>query len=229
MTDQPHFRLPEPGLPFVCSWSGGKDGCLALHRALAAGGRCLALVTMFDETGTRSRAHQVPADLIRAQAGALDLPLLEGRSDRAGYEAAFLQQLAAAKALGAEAVVFGDIDLEPHRVWEAQVCARAGLRHGLPLWLEARRPMVEETLGLGYRALLVAVRADRLGPEFLGRLLDGPLLAELEALGVDACGEEGEYHTLVVDGPRFSRPVAYETGKTHQADGHHFLELRPTP
>jgi uncharacterized protein (TIGR00290 family) len=182
---------------------------------------------MFDETGTRSRAHQVPAALIRAQAEALSLPLLEGRSDRGGYEAAFLAQLAAAKALGAEAVIFGDIDLEPHRAWETQVCTRAGLRHGLPLWLEARRPMVEESLALGYRALLVAVREDRLGPAFLGRVLDAPLLAELEALGVDACGEEGEYHTLVIDGPRFSRPVAFETGEIRQGEGHHFLDLRP--
>jgi len=196
-----------PGTPFVCSWSGGKDSALAFHRAVRAGLRPVALLTMFKEDGERSRSHGLRPEVLEAQAAALGLPLIQGHATWEGYERAFIGQLGAARALGAEVAVFGDIDLQPHRDWEEKVCAEAGLRPHLPLWLEPRRRLVDELLAAGFRARLVAVREGRLPITFLGRLLEPALVDAIEAHGCDACGEEGEYHSVVVDGPGFRAPL----------------------
>ena len=197
---------------FVTSWSGGKDSALAFHRARAAGGEPLALLNMLDEAGERSRSHGLRPEVLAAQAEALGVPLRTARASWATYEAGFTGLLAGAKADGAQAAVFGDIDLAAHREWEEKVCAAAGLRASLPLWLEPRRALVDELLGLGFRALLVAVKEDALPAGLLGRTLDAALVAEIERLGADACGENGEYHTVLVDGPDFARPLTLLPG-----------------
>lgn len=216
--------LPEPGVPFFSSWSGGKDSCLAFHRA-AKTGKPAALLTMFGENGSRSRSHGLRPELLRAQAEALGLPLHIGQAEWDTYEAVFLAHLAALKAMGLSTAVFGDIDLEPHREWEEKVCAATGIACCLPLWKEERRALLEEFLALGYRAIVVAVKDGKLDPELLGRELDAALIAEIEASGCDACGEEGEYHTVVVDGPRFRAPIPLRQGARELHAGYWFLDL----
>ncbi len=215
-----------PGTPFVCSWSGGKDSALAFHRAVRAGLRPVALLTMFKEDGERSRSHGLRPSILAAQAEALGLPLLQGHASWEGYESIFIGQLRKARALGAEAAVFGDIDLQPHRDWEEQVCAAAGLQPLLPLWQEPRRTLVEELLREGFRATLVAVREGRLPMEFLGRVLDADLVEALERHGCDACGEEGEYHSVVVAGPGFATPLDLIPGDITKIQDVWGLDLR---
>jgi diphthine-ammonia ligase len=200
------------GEGFVTSWSGGKDSALAFHRARKAGGVPVALINMLDETGGRSRSHGLRPEILEAQAAALGVPLRTALASWAGYENAFTALLAGAVVDGAGAAVFGDIDLAAHRDWEEKVCSVAGLRVSLPLWLEPRRTLVDELLGLGFRALIVAVREDALPARLLGRTLDAALVAEIESLGADACGENGEYHTVLVDGPDFARPLSLVPG-----------------
>lgn len=217
-------RLPEAGAPFICSWSGGKDSCLAFHLA-AQTGKPMALLTMFDEDGTRSRSHGLRPELLQAQAEALGLPLHMGRAGWEGYEAVFLAELAKLRAAGTTAAVFGDIDLESHREWEEKVCGATSLACCLPLWKEARRALLEQFLSLGYRAIIVATKESRLDPSLLGRELDLATIAEIEAQGCDACGEEGEYHTAVVDGPLFLQPIRVSPGARSQHSGYWFLDL----
>ena len=214
------------------SWSGGKDSMLALHRALAAGHRVEALLAMFDETGERSRSHALPPDLMQAQADSLGIPLVMRRATWQTYEAVFSEQLRAFAARGITRGLFGDIDLQPHRDWEEKVCAAAGIEAVLPLWQAPRRALIDELLGLGYRARVVAVDARFLDASFCGREFDEHFIADLPA-SVDACGENGEFHTFVFDGPRFAHPVSHETLRvvehktTTPAPGHHFIaELR---
>ena len=214
------------------SWSGGKDSMLALHRALAADVRVEALLAMFDEGGQRSRSHAIPPRLMQAQAEALSIPLVIGRVGWADYEAVFTQQLRRFAAQGLTHGLFGDIDLQPHRDWEERVCASAGLRAELPLWGQSRRALVEALFALGYRARVVCVDARLLDAGFCGREFDAGFVAALPP-GVDACGENGEFHTFVFDGPRFAQPVAHELVQVHElrqqapAPGHHFVaELR---
>src|SRR5206468_9478513 len=110
-----------------CSWSGGKDSCLALHRALAAGGQLACLATMFTEDGQRSRSHGLAREVLEAQAAAIGVPLLSAAATWDEYETAFVELLRGAKAHGAATAVFGDIDISRHREWEENVCRQAGL------------------------------------------------------------------------------------------------------
>lgn len=193
----------------LVSWSGGKDSCLALWRARCGGAGIALLITAMDETGAKSRSHGVPPELLLAQAASIGAPLEFYGTSWKTYEEKFIGMLRAAKERGIGQAIFGDIDLVPHREWEEKVCAAAGLEAVLPLWLEPRRKLVDEFLAAGFKAVVVCVNGDYLGAEFCGREFDAAFLADLPE-GVDACGENGEFHTFVYDGPAFSRPVAFE-------------------
>jgi uncharacterized protein (TIGR00290 family) len=219
---------PFAGRPFFCSWSGGKDAYLALQRAVAAAGRPGALLSMLEQDGTRSRGHGLPLATLEAQAAALGLPLVTRATTWDDYEGHFLDALDELRSKGVEIGVFGDIDLEPHREWVERVCGSAGMAPRLPLWKEPRRTLLDELLASDVRATIVAVKSDRLDATFLGRELDRHLIADLEAAGVDACGEEGEYHTMVTDAPLFARPVALVSSGVTERDGCHLLDIVPT-
>ena len=218
------------GRPFFSSWSGGKDSYLALQRAVAGGGRPVALLTMTDEDGRRTHSHVLPVSLVARQAQALGLPLVLRSASWDTYEAAFIDGLAELRGeRGVEVGVFGDIDLQPHRDWVERVCAVAGLRACLPLWGEPRRALLDELLAAGIVATVVAVNGDRLDERFLGRRLDPALIAELEAAGVDACGEEGEFHTVVTAAPLFAAPVAFAWRGTVAIDQYRFVAVVDEP
>ena len=105
-----------------------------------------------------------------------------------------------------DTMVFGDIDLQPHRDWEEKVCSNAGLDAFLPLWQRDRRDLVHEMLNAGIETLIVSCNL-QMGEEFLGKVLDKTVVTELDSIGVDVCGENGEFHTLVVDSPLFKRKI----------------------
>ncbi len=214
---------------WLCSWSGGKDSALALHRARQQLGDEASLLTMFTEDGERSRSHGLAQVMLRAQAATLDLPLLTAAASWNDYTAVFLAMLRRFREQGGQAVVFGDIDLQDHRDWCLRVCAEAGLACEHPLWGEPREKLVHEVIGLGLDARIVAVRDGVLPPEMLGRRLDGSLLIELSAAGVDLAGEQGEYHTVVVDGPGFRRPLEFASGEVSLRDGYWFLDILAGP
>lgn len=209
------------------SWSGGKDSMLALHRALDAGVRVEALLAMYDETGERSRSHAISRELMAAQAAALGIPLVMRSASWHDYEAVFVDQLQRFAADGLTHGVFGDIDLLPHRDWEEKVCAAAGLSAWLPLWQQDRRALAQQVIDLGFRARVVCVDARWLDASFCGAEYDQAFLARLPD-GVDACGENGEFHTFVFDGPRFAQPVGHYVAAVHElrfespAPGHYF-------
>jgi len=195
--------------PALVSWSGGKDSCLAMWRARQSGMSIRRLITAMDESGSSSRSHGVPPELIKAQADALGAEMRFYYTSWSNYEERFIATLREAHSDGIRQAVFGDIDLMPHREWEEKVCAKADIAPCLPLWDEPRRKLVDEFLSLGFKAVVVCVNAKSLGEEFCGREFDESFLADLPA-SVDACGENGEFHTFVYDGPAFAHPVAFK-------------------
>lgn len=216
------------GVPVFCSWSGGKDSALALHRALRAGARPRFLVSMLTEGGTRSRSHGLRRELLEAQAEALGVPIRFGSATWADYREEFVAVVEeGVAATDARVGVFGDIGGDEHREWEEGVCVDAGARAALPLWQAERRAVVDELLAAGFEAVIVAVRDGVLPPALLGRTLDAAVIAEIEAAGADACGENGEFHTVVVDGPIFSRRLEVEPGEVVLRDSVWFLDLQP--
>jgi uncharacterized protein (TIGR00290 family) len=184
------------------SWSGGKDSCLAVWRAKQAGIDVKALLTMFDAHGEKSRSHGLTPEVIRAQAAAMQMEHLQGRASWADYESQFIGHLQTLRKRGFTAGVFGDIDLQPHRDWEVKVCARADINVHLPLWQESRRELVDEFWRLGFKALVVCTDSRFLPARYCGLEFDRAYVDSLPA-GVDACGENGEFHTVVYDGPLF--------------------------
>jgi uncharacterized protein (TIGR00290 family) len=189
------------------SWSGGKDSYLALHRSRSSYD-VVALITMFDEDGMRSRSHGLRPQILEAQAHRLGLPICKGRGSWATYEDGYLQALADARALRISHVIFGDIMYDSNREFPERVCAASGLIAVEPLWGEPTDQLYREFVLTGADARIVTVRESVLGPSWLGRRLTLSLLPELDAAGADPCGEHGEYHTVVVDAPAFSSPLA---------------------
>lgn len=200
--------------PALVSWSGGKDSCLALWRARQSGMVIRRLITAMDESGKRSRSHGVPPSVLRSQAAALGVDMQFYGTSWQDYEENFIATLRAARDEGITHAIFGDIDLIQHREWEENVCAAADLTACLPLWNEQRRNLVDEFLALGFKAIVVCVNGRYLGKEFCGREFDQAFLADLPD-GVDACGENGEFHTFVYDGPAFAHRVPFIRGDMH--------------
>lgn len=189
------------------SWSGGKDGALAAYRARQQGHYLACLLNCATEDGGRVRSHGLPASVVALQARAMEIPLIQIRTSWEDYEANFKERVRRLKASGIEGGVFGDMDLEEHREWVERVCAEVGVRPLLPLWKADPWALLEEFWGAGFQAIVVATR---LSPAFVGRPLDRALVTEMVALGAHPCGERGEYHTLVTDGPLFRRPLRVE-------------------
>ncbi|MBN1218302.1 MAG: diphthine--ammonia ligase [Anaerolineae bacterium] len=211
--------------PFFCSWSGGKDSCLALYRAIQQGGIPRVLLTMLAEDGARSRSHGLSVDLIQSQAQALGIPLVTRPSSWDDYENKFLATIRKFKENGLEYGVFGDIDLEPHLQWVERVCSSVAIQPYEPLWQEARRDILNQFLYLGFKATIIAVKQGVLSDNFLGRTLDQQAIADLEQAGVDASGEQGEYHTVVTSGPLFSAAIYFEIKEQVVRDGYCFLDV----
>lgn len=217
--------VPKAGTLFVCSWSGGKDSCLALYRAIEAGAKPLYLLSMLREDGKRSRSHGLPLDVLEAQAAALGIPLVIRTASWSKYESVFIATLQELKESGVEAGVFGDIDLEEHRLWEEKVCQAAALEAYLPLWKTPRVQLLEEFLALGFRAIVVAASDERMGRKCLGKVLDTELIHEFSRIGIDPSGEEGEYHTVVTDGPIFAESLTLSVGEQTLHSGYWFLDV----
>ncbi len=195
--------------PAGWSSSGGKDSMLAMIRARQAGVEVRAMVSMFDETGQRNRSHGIPRPILEAQAQAMDLELIAPSASWADYESQFIAALHSLRRRGFGEMIFGDIDLQPHRDWEEMVCATAGLAARLPLWGEDRADLARQVLAADIRAIVVCVDSRYLDDSFCGREFDARFIGDLP-VGVCPCGENGEFHTFVFDSPAMHGPLDIE-------------------
>jgi len=221
---KPGWKQNAQGRKFVASFSGGKDSTLALYHAMNAG-EPVGLIVMMEEEGKRSRSHGISEDIIRSQADAIGLPLLAAPADWPAYEDVFIGLLKQAKRLGAEVLVTGDLDMPARGCWHDGVTRRVGLDLGMPLWERDHVETVREFIDLGFRAFVTTVNLSMgMREEDLGREFKHEYVDELLARGIDPCGESGEFHTLVVDGPIFRRPVPVRRRETARDGECVFLE-----
>jgi len=208
------------------SWSGGKDSCAAFERSREAF-EIVAAVTMVDLEGTRSRSHGIRIELLRAQTAALGLRHVMRRCDWESYEQEFEHGLRELHADGVTHVIYGDIVYPEHRAWAERLSERAGLTAVEPLFGIPTSEVARSFVRSGARATLVAVNASRLDATWLGTQLSDEAIDRLIALGVDPCGEEGEYHTFVTDSPSFAQPVTVQPGEVVQVRGYWAMDLLP--
>ncbi|MFC1479376.1 diphthine--ammonia ligase [Planctomycetota bacterium] len=212
----------------VVSWSGGKDSCLACYKAMSDGLDVSWLFNAVTEDGQRSRSHGLSAALLAAQAEAAGIPLVQVSISRGSYEAVFKETINDLKQDGAEGMVFGDINLQEHKDWVERVCREIGIEPFEPLWEIQPDEVVNEFISLGFETVIVSCKADALDKKYLGRYMDKELVKELKGIGVCPCGENGEFHTFVVNGPIFKKKL--EIVKSRQVfrkeySDHWFLEI----
>ena len=214
------------------SWSGGKDSALALHELMRDPRyEVAALMTSVSEEFRRVSHHGVREELLEAQAAAIGLPLVKvylpsGPSTPCTnevYERIMGAAFEEFRSRGIFAVGYGDLFLEDLRAWREDNLARAGMTGVFPIWNRETGPLAREVIAMGFRAILSCVEG-KLGPGFAGRAYDGRLLADLPD-GIDPCGENGEFHSFVHDGPCFARPVPVTVGETVIRDGRYYADL----
>ena len=211
----------------VSLWSGGKDSCFACYKAKLQGHRIVSLINFADSYGTGSVSHGLSADIIRKQTRLIDIPFLQKAMPEKGYREAFKALIEEYKIKeGIEGIVFGDIYLQEHRDWIDKVCAELKVKAILPIWTRDTEGLIKEIIDSAFKSVVVSVRKDILGEEWLGREIDDRFVKDLKALGnIDLCGERGEFHTFVYDGPIFKSPVNFKAGNRALKDKHWFLDI----
>lgn len=193
---------------FIASFSGGKDSMLSIARAIEAG-HTLSGLFVTTNSKTLSWYHDISEEVLLEIASRLQTPLFMCPC-RSGdkYTKDFERALKQVKAMtDSVAVVFGDIDIEDHRAWCSERAKAVNLKALFPLWQEDRTTLVKEFIDRGYRTVVKKVAKNKLDKTFLGKTLDYELIDKFVEIGIDPCGENGEYHTLVYDGPNFTSPI----------------------
>ena len=208
------------------SWSGGKDSCFAFYQASADGLKVRCLLNMITKDGKRSWTHGLSTELLQIQSRAIGIRLVQRQTTAANYETEFKDVLLTLKGEGITGGVFGDIDVEEHRQWIERVCQQGGIMPYLPLWGRNQEKIMRDFIDAGFEAVIVAAKADLLDEKWLGHKVDLDFLSEQKKkTDITPCGEVGEYHTLVIDGPLFKeRLEILETNKVFR-EGHWFLEI----
>jgi uncharacterized protein (TIGR00290 family) len=199
------------------SWSGGKDSAFALYKILRSGHYdVVSLHTVINEETRRVGMHGVHEDLIERQAESVGIPLqkiyLETSESHAAYEALMKLSYRIFADAGVEAVVFGDIFLEDLKKFREQLIRPSGVMPVFPLWKLDSKKMIDDFINAGFKTLICAANAKFFKPEAMGKLIDHHFVSSLPA-DVDACGENGEFHTFVYDGPIFKKPVVVSKGE----------------
>jgi len=214
----------------LLSWSSGKDSAWTLHRLMQEGGFEIAgLLTTLNAAFDRVAMHSTRRALLEAQAQAAGLPLLPvplpWPCSNIQYETAMQAACDAARADGITAIAFGDLFLEDVRRYREERLAGTGLTPVFPVWGLDTRCLAEEMIAAGLRARIVCVDPRKLPASFAGREFDPDFLRDLPP-GVDPCGENGEFHSVVYDGPMFREPIPIESGEIVERDGFVFADVR---
>lgn len=215
------------------SWSGGKDSCKALYELTAGGAfEVAALLTSVTREHDRISMHGVRRALLHAQAEALGMPLRElflpTSCSNADYERLMGEVLADLRAEGLDTIAYGDLHLADIREYRDRLVAANRMHPLYPVWGRDTAAFVREFIAQGFKAVTVCVDLNALDESFAGRLIDEAFLADLPD-GVDPCGENGEYHSFVFDGPPFARPVPFRIGERVTRGSLCFCDLEPNP
>jgi len=217
---------------FAVSWSGGKDCCLAYWKAVSEGLDVQYLLNTYREDSGRVAFHGVRAELIQRQADATGKVLVQKTVGNGNYEETFLRALEELKSKGVGGVVFGDIDVRQNREWCERVTRKAGLESVFPLWNMDQKEIMEEFVGVGFKAIVVALDSKFLTRDDLGKRIDVAWMRRIEGLrrrttdaSITYCGENGEYHTFVFGGPSFKYDIKIKTRNPVMRNGYWLIDV----
>lgn len=201
----------------VFNWSGGKDSTIALAKVLEDKEyEVLKLLTSVNHKEQRISMHGVRVELLEAQAESIGLPLdkleLPENMDMAAYDEYLNNKLEGIKSEGITHSIFGDIFLQDLRDYRENQLAKQDLKGVFPIWKNDTTQQIHDFIDAGYKTIVTACNENKLGEDFVGRVIDKQFIADLPE-GVDPCGENGEFHTFVFDGPIFKEPILFEVGE----------------
>jgi diphthine-ammonia ligase len=194
-------------MKIVAAWSGGKDSCFACCKAIQQGYDVSNLLVMMSNQ-SESDFHMIRSEILDAQSQAIGIPIMKRITTPDNYEQEFKKALLAMRANGVKGIVTGDVfEVALHEAgWLDRICKEVGLTPVRPLWHRSTQQILEEFINEGFKATLVRIRTDKLGMDWLGREVNREFFDDLLKLGtVDPCGEHGEFHTFVTDGPLFKK------------------------
>lgn len=198
------------------NWSGGKDSGFCLYKAKQQGLNIQALVTTVNKKHNRISMHGVRRELLNQQAASIQMPLhtveLPGQASINVYEEKISKSNQALKQQAFTHAVSGDLFLEDLKAYRKNLYAKEGIECLFPLWKTDTRKLLKEFLSLGFKSIVVCVNTSFLDESFCGRILDEPFINDLPP-NVDVCGENGEYHSFLFDGPIFSKPISFIKGE----------------
>lgn len=208
----------------IVSWSGGKDSCLACYTAMRQGYDVAYLVNFISQQYQRVRFHGTEARLIQLQSQGMGIPLLQRPTPDDGYEQAFKKAVRSLLGDGVETMVFGDIFLEEHKDWTERVCRELGIHSIEPLWGRAPEDVLTEFIDVGFEATIVSAKSDLIDEEWVGQTVDREFLSYLQESDIEPCGENGEYHTFVTDGPLFEQRIEISESRKVLREGYWLLD-----
>jgi len=194
----------------VASWSGGKDSCLACHKAMSRGHKVSHLLNFVSKNG-RCISDGLNSGLVVAQSQAIGIPFIQKEVTWDTYEEEFKAAMREMKKTGVEGAVFGDIDIQEHKDWVDRVCGEVDITLIEPLWGLNPEQILSDFTNEGFEAIVVNVKANQFGEDWLVCKIDDKLLEDLQTLQtkhhIHICGERGKYHTFVTDGPIFKKRI----------------------
>ena len=204
-------------IPAYFNWSGGKDSTLALYKVLQNQQFDIRyLLTTFNAEADRISMHGVRSELLHAQAESIGIPAkkvhLPTSSDMQAYEAVMSKAIHELQSEGISDCIFGDIFLEDLRKYREDKLKEVHISAHFPLWKLDTKELVKEFIDLGFKTIVVCVDSSKLDKSFAGRVIDHQFMADLPE-NVDPCGENGEFHTFVFDGPIFQTPIPFQMGE----------------
>jgi diphthine-ammonia ligase len=211
-------------MSYISSWSGGKDGCFACHLALGQGYKISHLVNFISQEYKRVSFHGTEARMIRLQSRATGIPLLQKQTTWEEYEQEFKEAVRSLIPRGIEGMVFGDIYLDEHKEWVERVCGELGIKAIEPLWGKDTEKIFTAFIDAGFEAVIVSASDELIDESWVGRRLDRKFLSYLKTRNVDLCGENGEYHTLVVNGPLFKKRIEIKESRIIHRDKRWLLD-----
>ena len=210
-------------MSYIASWSGGKDSCFACYKAIRDGYDISYIVNFISKEYKRVSFHGTEAKLIQLQSEAIHIPLLQKETTWNGYENEFKEAVKSLIPDGVQGMIFGDIYLQEHKDWVERVCRELGIEAVEPLWKKVPEEIILEFIDAGFEAIIVSAKADLFGKEWIGKRVDREFLRYLKDNNIDACGENGEYHTFVTDGPMFRKKIKIDMNMPIMRDGYWFL------
>jgi uncharacterized protein (TIGR00290 family) len=218
----------EKKMRVVCLWSGGKDSCFACYKAMQSGLDISYLMHFALKGKNQSLSHGLPSKLVAMQMQATGIPSIQKEVTRQSYTPEFKKIIRKLKQQGIKGIVFGDIYLQEHKDWIDRICKELKITAILPLWKVNTKKLILDFINCGFKTTIVTTKKDILNKDWLGRNIDNSFVSDLKKLNpkIDPCGECGEFHTFVTDGPLFSHRIDIHSAIKILKDGRWFLKIK---